>query len=372
MQFLSSAFGDRALLVLGVILALIVVAGFGVMLARAFGDRNGRAFGGRGRQQRLGVVDAFDLDRQRQLVIIRRDNVEHLVMIGGPNDVVIESAIVRQAASTGRQEPYAASLGAPRPATAALEGRPDFEAPAEEPVLPIAPGGGPTSTPPAGPRFPFPPNRAAPQPVPPRQIREAPRPAPQAVSPSPQPPAPTPTLTPTPAPAPVQLREAVASGARLRDVSAVPPPPSPPEPDPAVQAPPASQPTPQPASQPTPQPAAQSTPPAPPPDVPPAPPTPRFQPRPGATVRPTRSFPTLRPGAGPLFPVRAAPSADPKPAPDLAAASPPTSPPPPSPPAAAEQKPNVLEAFESLEEEMAKLLGRPTSGETDAPGGVEE
>lgn len=52
--------------------------------------RNGRA-----RLPRLGTVDAFDLDRQRQLVIIRRDNVEHLLMIGGPNDVVIESDIIR-------------------------------------------------------------------------------------------------------------------------------------------------------------------------------------------------------------------------------------------------------------------------------------
>ncbi|MGH6853014.1 MAG: hypothetical protein ACREDJ_07440, partial [Methylocella sp.] len=52
--------------------------------------RNGRA-----RPPRLGTVDAFDLDRRRQLVIIRRDNVEHLLMIGGPNDIVIESEIVR-------------------------------------------------------------------------------------------------------------------------------------------------------------------------------------------------------------------------------------------------------------------------------------
>jgi len=52
--------------------------------------RNGRA-----RLPRLGTVDAFDLDRQRQLVIIRRDNVEHLLMIGGPNDLVIESQIIR-------------------------------------------------------------------------------------------------------------------------------------------------------------------------------------------------------------------------------------------------------------------------------------
>jgi flagellar protein FliO/FliZ len=50
---------------------------------------------GRGRQPRLGIVDVYDLDRQRQLVLLRRDNVEHLVMLGGPNDLVVESNIVR-------------------------------------------------------------------------------------------------------------------------------------------------------------------------------------------------------------------------------------------------------------------------------------
>src|SRR5208282_1127364 len=54
-----------------------------------------RVPGGRTRQPRLGLVDAFSLDGQRQLVLVRRDNVEHLVMIGGLNDVVIESQIVR-------------------------------------------------------------------------------------------------------------------------------------------------------------------------------------------------------------------------------------------------------------------------------------
>ncbi len=53
--------------------------------------------GARGRQPRLDVVVAHDLDRQRQLVLVRRDNVEHLIMIGGPNDLLIESTIVRAA-----------------------------------------------------------------------------------------------------------------------------------------------------------------------------------------------------------------------------------------------------------------------------------
>ena len=47
----------------------------------------------RGRLPRLAVTDAANLDDKRRLVLIRRDNVEHLVMIGGQTDVLIESNI---------------------------------------------------------------------------------------------------------------------------------------------------------------------------------------------------------------------------------------------------------------------------------------
>ena len=53
--------------------------------------------GQRGRQPRLGIVDIYELDRQRQLILLRRDNVEHLLLVGGPNDVVVERNIVRVA-----------------------------------------------------------------------------------------------------------------------------------------------------------------------------------------------------------------------------------------------------------------------------------
>jgi flagellar protein FliO/FliZ len=66
-----------------------------VIFRVTFGRRIRLPRNGRARLPRLGTVDAFDLDRQRQLVIIRRDNVEHLLMIGGPNDLVIESQIIR-------------------------------------------------------------------------------------------------------------------------------------------------------------------------------------------------------------------------------------------------------------------------------------
>ena len=39
------------------------------------------------------VIDTMQLDPKRQLVIIRRDNVEHLILTGGPQDVVVETGI---------------------------------------------------------------------------------------------------------------------------------------------------------------------------------------------------------------------------------------------------------------------------------------
>lgn len=47
----------------------------------------------RERTRRLMVIDAAVVDARRRVVLIRRDNVEHLVLIGGPTDVVIESRI---------------------------------------------------------------------------------------------------------------------------------------------------------------------------------------------------------------------------------------------------------------------------------------
>jgi hypothetical protein len=46
-------------------------------------------------RKRLGVLEASDVDARRRLVLVRRDDVEHLIMIGGPNDLLIESRILR-------------------------------------------------------------------------------------------------------------------------------------------------------------------------------------------------------------------------------------------------------------------------------------
>jgi flagellar protein FliO/FliZ len=37
------------------------------------------------------VVETATVDQRRKLVLVRRDDVEHLVMIGGPVDMVVET-----------------------------------------------------------------------------------------------------------------------------------------------------------------------------------------------------------------------------------------------------------------------------------------
>jgi flagellar protein FliO/FliZ len=85
---------------LKIVLFVIVVLG---LLALAFwlvrrfaGGRLGSG-AARGRQPRLAVIDQANVDGRRRLVLIRRDNIEHLLIIGGPSDVVVEQNIVRAA-----------------------------------------------------------------------------------------------------------------------------------------------------------------------------------------------------------------------------------------------------------------------------------
>ena len=90
-----------------VVLALIGVAAW--LVRRFAGSRIG-ANTQRGRMPRLAVIDAAAVDGRRRLVLVRRDNVEHLLMIGGPTDIVVEPNIVRAAPSRDQlpQRPNAA------------------------------------------------------------------------------------------------------------------------------------------------------------------------------------------------------------------------------------------------------------------------
>jgi flagellar protein FliO/FliZ len=49
------------------------------------------------RHSRIAVVAGAPIDARRRLILIRRDNVEHLLLVGGAADVVVESTVVRAA-----------------------------------------------------------------------------------------------------------------------------------------------------------------------------------------------------------------------------------------------------------------------------------
>lgn len=83
--------GVQLAIVFGTLLVLLLLV---VWLARAvFGNKVTRM--AKNRQPRLAVTDAAIVDDKRRLVLVRRDNVEHLLLIGGNSDVLVESNISR-------------------------------------------------------------------------------------------------------------------------------------------------------------------------------------------------------------------------------------------------------------------------------------
>ncbi len=97
--------GDSSMQALTFVFAFVAVLaliGVAAWLVRRFGGNRLGANANRGRMPRLAVIDAAAVDGRRRLVLVRRDNVEHLLMIGGPSDIVVEPNIVR--ASPGRDQ----------------------------------------------------------------------------------------------------------------------------------------------------------------------------------------------------------------------------------------------------------------------------
>jgi hypothetical protein len=120
--------------------------------------------GGRHRKARLAVMDAAAVDSHRRLVLVRRDDVEHLLLIGGPSDVVVEQNIRLSPAQRRPAEE------APREHAVAEE-RP-------QPTIAVAPQAI-APQPPAAPAPHAPQQPAAAHPVPlqrPQPVQPAPRP----------------------------------------------------------------------------------------------------------------------------------------------------------------------------------------------------
>ncbi|MGD1934161.1 MAG: FliO/MopB family protein [Candidatus Phaeomarinobacter sp.] len=67
------------------------------VLARRFGLAPGTATGGRASKRRLEIVESLNLDTKRRMVIVRRDNQEHLILLGTDSETIVETAIERPA-----------------------------------------------------------------------------------------------------------------------------------------------------------------------------------------------------------------------------------------------------------------------------------
>lgn len=181
---LPDGYANAILWIAFALLLLIVVLGL-IRLIRGFGGGTFVA-GGRNRRTRLAVMDAAPIDSRRRLVLVRRDDVEHLVLIGGPTDVVIERDIriaARAARPTEHHHETAvdAAQTSPELARARAQIRPTQASPRPaEPPRPVEP------VVPARPAFP-PPNVTLPRPAMPMP---APPPPPAAMKPGASAPAP--------------------------------------------------------------------------------------------------------------------------------------------------------------------------------------
>jgi flagellar biogenesis protein FliO len=97
--------------------AIILIAVFVLVAAiLVFRSLNNKVRGRKG--TRLGITEYYEFGDNRRLVLIRRDDVEHLVLVGGPQDLVIESSITSNAMPQPEipPAPQETQLRAPRPA----------------------------------------------------------------------------------------------------------------------------------------------------------------------------------------------------------------------------------------------------------------
>jgi flagellar protein FliO/FliZ len=313
--------------------AVLALIGAAAWLVRRFAGNRLGANTNRGRMPRLAVIDAAAVDGRRRLVLVRRDNVEHLLMIGGPTDIVVEPNIVR--AIPGRDPmPQRAAVGPaePQPRVAALPDAANWadDAPRSsdifdhhEPQMPEPPPR------PARPSFADEARRPPPPAPPERRSERADRADPLAGF-APEP------LGGRPESRPELRGEPMPSRVTSRNEPMIPRPPRPSEPPKAP-------------------PLRAERPVAPPPPPPaPAPSPAQSSADQNLAEMAQRLEAALRRPAGETSEPRiGAPPVAPEPPPSR---SPPRSEPPMAPPVAA---PSAKTGFENLEDEMASLLGRP-------------
>ena len=154
-SWLAGQIGESAANIITSLIVLIVVIVAIVVTVTILRKLNSGTFvvGGNARTPRLSVRDAAAVDRTRRLVLVRRDNVEHLILIGGPTDVVIETNITspdaqKETDNLEAVQPQAVVKDDPRPRYQ----EPQLKEPAIPPHKPESSHFSQLSTKPAAPR----------------------------------------------------------------------------------------------------------------------------------------------------------------------------------------------------------------------------
>ena len=96
------------ILILALLGGLILAGAWYYKTQMGGADSSAGLFGSKA-PKRLEVIEHSSVDNRRRLVLIRRDDVEHLIMTGGPVDVVIETGI----GENRRQLPQQSATGEP-------------------------------------------------------------------------------------------------------------------------------------------------------------------------------------------------------------------------------------------------------------------
>ncbi|HVO14830.1 MAG TPA: flagellar biosynthetic protein FliO [Alphaproteobacteria bacterium] len=134
------------------LVALIFVLGLIGLLAwaaRRFGI-GGRVAVRPGRRRRMAIVEATAVDAKRRLVLVRRDDVEHLILLGPTVDLVVEQGIAvpvdqlevpRAGGASGDGQPrdFASELKARLGFGGATEAASALPAPTQAPAPPKTP-----------------------------------------------------------------------------------------------------------------------------------------------------------------------------------------------------------------------------------------
>ena len=120
LQELTPYLNYAALALAALILVYIMVAVYRMFTRRARGRKG----------MRIGISEYCEIDQSRRLVLVRRDDVEHLIMIGGSQDLVVESGIgtglaeALAARDNETEPPSVVPLRAPRPPVFGAKRRP--------------------------------------------------------------------------------------------------------------------------------------------------------------------------------------------------------------------------------------------------------